>query len=226
MTPLSQPAYTSLFRQARLVLFDFDGPLCDVFAGYPARQIARELEAIAGEHYKTDDPLDVLRTAFNRGRPAVQLVEDALIAAEARAVELSKFNREGLDLLHECVARDVSVGVLSNNSAQAIEAFLRNVGLIGIVSPLVGRPFRRPDLMKPNPWPMEQALGHAAVAPAQALFIGDSLSDIEVARSAGVPCIAYANKAGKRELFEGAGATAVVDRMVELVTSLQAASDR
>jgi phosphoglycolate phosphatase-like HAD superfamily hydrolase len=45
------------------VLFDFDGPLCDVFAGFPAWQVAQQLQEMIGTQYDTDDPLEILRRA-------------------------------------------------------------------------------------------------------------------------------------------------------------------
>ena len=50
----------SIMRNAELTLLDFDGPLCDVFAGLPAPKVARQLEKIAGVSFATDDPLDVV----------------------------------------------------------------------------------------------------------------------------------------------------------------------
>jgi phosphoglycolate phosphatase len=50
-----------IMRDSELVLLDFDGPLCNVFAGFPAPEVARQLEAIAGKPLNTDDPIEVLR---------------------------------------------------------------------------------------------------------------------------------------------------------------------
>jgi phosphoglycolate phosphatase len=33
-----------LLRNAEAVLFDFDGPICSVFSGYPAPRVARDVE--------------------------------------------------------------------------------------------------------------------------------------------------------------------------------------
>jgi hypothetical protein len=36
-----------ILRPAEAVLFDFDGPVCSVFDGYPAQQITEELRKLA-----------------------------------------------------------------------------------------------------------------------------------------------------------------------------------
>jgi phosphoglycolate phosphatase-like HAD superfamily hydrolase len=56
--------------------------------------------------------------------------------------------------------------------------------------------------------------------PTECVLIGDSLSDIEGARNAGVLSIGYANKPGKLERFTAAGADAVIANMGELLPYL------
>lgn len=83
---------TETLANARVILFDFDGPLCDVFAGLPASEVADELTALlsaqdaaAGTKAAgTDDPLDVLRIAHEADTELGQKVERALTAAEVR----------------------------------------------------------------------------------------------------------------------------------------------
>lgn len=213
-------ALRAILGSTELVLLDFDGPLCDVFAGFPAPDVARHLEFISGESFETDDPLEVLRGAARRRIGALRTVEDALIAAEVRAVACSASVGEGVEFLRSCLARKMKVGIVSNNSADAVHVFLDVHGLSGDVTPVVGRALRHPELMKPNPWPMETALAMANVPARSAVYVGDSLSDIEVANAVPMPCVAYANKIGKRKLFEGAGAMIIIDSMSELLAAL------
>lgn len=215
-------ALRAILRNVELVLFDFDGPLCDVFAGLPAPEVARQLEAISGDVCDTDDPLEVLRSTAIRRSGALEPVEDALIAAEVRAVSGSSPTVSGVEFLRSCLSRGLPVGIVSNNSADAVRAFLKAHGLSGAVAPVVGRAYRHPDLMKPNTWPIRTALTMAGKPAQSAVFIGDSLSDIEVARNVSMPCVAYANKPGKREQFESAAADVVIDSMSELSGALTA----
>ena len=109
-----------------------------------------------------------------------------------------------------------AIGVVSNNSADAVHRFLEVHDLPGIVGAVVGRHYRRPDLMKPNPWPLSRALELLGSSPPRAVLIGDSVTDVEACHAGGVGCIALANKPGKREAFTRAGAHVIVDDMAEL----------
>jgi HAD superfamily hydrolase (TIGR01549 family) len=218
MTPAPATLATAL-AHADAVLFDFDGPLCDVFAGVPADRVARTLERAAGEPLISDDPLVVLRTVYDRSRTKARTVEDLLIHAEVEAVSASTANREGLDALIACIETGRKVGIVSNNSEPAIREFLARYEVVS-VDVLVGRPYGRPDLMKPDPWPLRRAVSQLGEGAGGAAFIGDSLTDIEVAHIVGMPCVALANKAGKRARFLPTGAV-VIDSMAELAQYLR-----
>jgi phosphoglycolate phosphatase len=57
--------------------------------------------------------------------------------------------------------------------------------------------------------------------PASAVFIGDSVTDIEAGQAASTPTIGYANKPGKHQRLTAAGADAVIDTMRSLAQALQ-----
>lgn len=71
--------------------------------------------------------------------------------------------------------------------------------------------------MKPDPFPVREAVRELGAEPAECVLIGDSETDIEAAHAAGVTAIGYANKPGKRERF--AAADALIDSMAELVSA-------
>jgi hypothetical protein len=52
---------TEILRRTRFVLLDFDGPVCDVFAGYPATDTADTLRALLATELP-DLPADVATT--------------------------------------------------------------------------------------------------------------------------------------------------------------------
>ncbi|WP_406640443.1 HAD family hydrolase [Amycolatopsis sp. WGS_07] len=207
---------------AKLILFDFDGPICDVFAGLPAVTVARRLEGILGVRVDSDDPLRVLQEATRFGPEVVQAVESELVSAEVEAVNTAAPTPGGLESMRAALAAGKSVGVLSNNSPKAITCFLRSAGLLVDVEPIVGRAYGRPDLMKPHPYLLQQALTCAQVNPGDAVFIGDSATDIQVALNGGVTPIALANKAEKRASFERSSSL-VIDDMNSVKTNLATA---
>ncbi|MEV5720625.1 HAD family hydrolase [Amycolatopsis mediterranei] len=201
-----------LIDSARAIIYDFDGPVCSVFSDLPSDQVARELESASGRTFGTDDPLEIIHHV---DPDELQSMEDLLIAAEMRAVESSKETPGALESMTAAIASGRRVAVVSNNAAAAVERFCARVGVAGRVWPVIGRAYRMPHRMKPAPWPMRAALDALALRPSEVVFVGDSLTDVEVARACEVPCIGYANKPGKREALGEAGAF-VIDSMWDL----------
>jgi phosphoglycolate phosphatase len=65
--------------------------------------------------------------------------------------------------------------------------------------------------MKPNPAPIRRAALAVDTDPTRCVLIGDSTSDIEGGRIAGVRTIGFANKAGKAPLLVRSGADAIIE---------------
>ncbi|MFF3868015.1 HAD family hydrolase [Micromonospora sp. NPDC001898] len=207
------------------VLLDFDGPICSVFAGYPAPQVAAELVDVLrrhGVHVPPDlasepDPLEVLRRTGAAGdQDVTRAVEDALCAAERRAVETAEPTPYGREVIVAARQAGLPVAVVSNNSAGAVSAYLAAHRLAAYVSPVVGRAHADPAHMKPNPEPILQAVRVLSEPPNRCVLVGDSLSDIGGARAAGVRVIGYANRPAKVETFRAAGPDVVVTSMGEI----------
>ena len=88
---------------------------------------------------------------------------------------------------HRPPATGHRVAIVSNNSAEAIHAYLELHGLSALVAHVQGRDRQDPSLMKPNPRPLFEApsvleaLSVLDVKQDDAVLIGDSLTDIEAA---------------------------------------------
>jgi phosphoglycolate phosphatase len=109
------------------------------------------------------------------------------------------------------------VVIVSNNAAEPIRTYLERHGLAPYVRDVVGRPHLRPDLMKPDPHTVQRALSIAGTSARSAVLIGDSVSDIEVAKAAGVRSIGYAKTRQRGVELREAGADAVVNRIASLI---------
>jgi phosphoglycolate phosphatase-like HAD superfamily hydrolase len=70
--------------------------------------------------------------------------------------------------------------------------------------------------MKPHPHIVGLALRITATDPADAVLVGDSVSDIDVARAAGVRSIGYAKNPRRGAELRAAGADAITDSMSDL----------
>lgn len=213
-----------LLEAAEAVLLDFDGPVCSVFAGHPASEVAdrlRGLIAATGVQVvpalaTTADPLQVLRLAQAHHPELVPALDDALVRAETLAADSARSTAGAAEFLAECERAGRRVVIVSNNSRRAVETYLHDRRLRDVVEAVVGRPCRRPDLMKPHPAMVEAALEHLQVRPGSAVLIGDSVTDIQVARRCGLPSIGLANRPGKVTSLAQAGADLTIGSMAEL----------
>jgi phosphoglycolate phosphatase len=114
------------------------------------------------------------------------------------------------------------VAVVSNNSPRAVNAYLDRHGLSGGIALVVARTSDNPALLKPSPHLINEAIHGLNADPTATALVGDSLTDIEAAHSAGVASIGYANKPGKREQMTQLQAGAVMASMAYLALSLRA----
>lgn len=223
---MTAPDLSRVIDRAHVILLDFDGPVCSIFAEHSASTVAHALRRLLVDQAVTlppeilaeRDPLAVLRFTAALGRPAVvRLVDEAMTREEvtaARTAEPTPYGREVIVAAQQTGRR---VAVVSNNSADSVHAYLSTRRLTSYVYPVIGRPEAAPERMKPDPFPVLAAVRELGAEPAECVLVGDSVSDIEAAHAAGVAAIGYANKPGKRERF--AAADVVIDSMAELVTA-------
>jgi phosphoglycolate phosphatase-like HAD superfamily hydrolase len=155
-----------LRRSTAAVLFDVDGPICDVFRGLSALRVAAELADLVVAHSPslavrargTDDPMEVHRLSQGGGEALLGVVEAALTAAEVRAVKVAGPPVAGaVQALNAARHSKLRVAIVSNNSAECVNEFLALNGLGGVADAVIGRPVLRPDLMKPAPYPLLSA---------------------------------------------------------------------
>ncbi len=216
-----------ILAHARAVLFDFDGPVCSVFDGYPAHQITEELRELARDFRgdlspalaEASSPHDLLLAAT--GNPDLAgLLEDALQKAEMTAVQTALPTPGAAESLAACNDGGRLVAVVSNNYAGAVVDYLSRHGLAELVHHVEGRDASDPALMKPSPHLLERAICALGVQPERCVFIGDQATDIEAALAAGTPTIGYANKPGKADSLAVAGADVVIGTMVSVASAV------
>ncbi|RBM14885.1 HAD family hydrolase [Streptomyces sp. PT12] len=215
-----------LLGEVTTVLLDFDGPVCSVFAGLSAGEVAdRMRQRIAADGHTVEesweaesDPLALL-SRIARERPGLAGEADAALTdLETEAVQRARLNPDIKVVLDACASSGRRVVVVSNNAGRAITSYLDREGLAGHVHGVVGRVPGEPASMKPSPRLLLDAMGE--VAPARCVFIGDATRDVEAGDAAGVPTIGYANKPGKAEKLSAAGAVVVVESLLPLANAL------
>ncbi len=218
-----------LITRAQVVLWDFDGPICRLFARHPAARVADELvdwlasRGLRGLVTDTErdslDPHLVLR-AVDRRHPGSDLVtelEERLTKEELRATSTAMPTAFADILIQTWRARGVRMAVTTNNSPRVVRAYLDDRGLTPCFAPHIYGRTQDLHRLKPDPHCLNRALNAMGAAPDAALMIGDSPSDLEAAHLAGVPFLGYARNERKAKLLTGVGAECVVDSLEPLL---------
>ncbi len=216
-----------ILRPVKHVLLDFDGPVCSVFAGLSAAEVARRLtEQLTGPkgpppgHEMTDPFAMLLHIA--KVRP--ELVSDAdryLAQLEVEAVGQARPTQGGVEFLEACAETGRTVWIVSNNATAAIEQYVDAHSLRRLVAGFFGRVPGRPESMKPSAELLLAALHEAHATYSDSIFVGDAVRDIHAAHAAKIEVIGYANKPGKADALAEAGAVAVVTYMAAVADAVE-----
>lgn len=223
-----------LITRARFVLWDFDGPICRLFAGHSAERVAGELadwlegRGLHGLLTETEreslDPHIVLR-AVDRRHPGSDLVaemEERLTNEEMRAASSAMPTAYADPLIRTWTAVGSRLAITTNNSPRVVRKYLAGRGLISCFTPHIYGRTQDLQRLKPDPHCLNRALNAMGAAPSAALMIGDAPSDHEAAQQAGVPFLGYARNARKAKLLREAGAEHVVGSLQPLLAVLRA----
>lgn len=220
-------------KKFSLVLLDFDGPLCDLFVGYPAQTIAEKVARLAQDisklplsRFADPDPMQVLIKASLSGVDEATLVtiDEVLRDAEIAATDSAVATSGACDLVLWLASEHVPWGVVTNNSSEAVARFFSKQGW---PTPKVsGRDAGRPMLMKPNAAPLNRLIMDLGHSTSRTCFLGDSVADVEAAIACGATPIGFANKVGKSQRLRAAGATRLFDDLSEFLAWLKEHTSR
>lgn len=208
------------------VLFDVDGTLVDsnylhavcwwdafIQAGHDV-PMARIHRAIG---MGSDQLLDALLPA-DRDRGA----DDALRAAHGALYATYWSRQRPLDgapeLLRACKERGLRVVLASSADSRELAALRAALNADDAIDDATSS--GDVEQSKPAPDLVQVALEKARVAPRQAVFVGDTVWDVQACRKAGVPCIGLLSGGISREELKDAGAAEVYPGPAELLRAL------
>ncbi|WP_222595287.1 HAD family hydrolase, partial [Nocardia ninae] len=200
-----------LLATRRTVFLDFDGPVCAVFTTICSRDAADSLRALVQRPLPSivndsADPFDVLRYAAESLPTEVyQAIEKTFTELECSAVTGATPTPGAASVIKALHAGHFMVGIVTNNSREAVTIYLDQHGLGSHVYGIFGRPHSDASLLKPSPYLVRQAMDGAGADPADCMFVGDSVSDIEAARASQVAAVGFANRQGKAGRLRAAG---------------------
>ncbi|GHH27965.1 HAD family hydrolase [Streptomyces lanatus] len=223
-----------LITRARVVLWDFDGPICRLFAGHKAERVAIDLVdwlegrglhgLLTDDERQSLDPHVVLR-AVDRRHPGSDLVaelEERLTQEELRATSSAMPTAYADPLIRTWTAIGSRLAIATNNSPRVVRTYLDGRGLLPCFTPHVYGRTQNLHQLKPDPHFLRQALNAMGAAPAAALMIGDTPSDLVAANRAGVPFLGYARNERKAKVLREAGAESVVQSLGPVLEMLRA----
>lgn len=225
-----------LIERARYVLFDFDGPICRLFASHPPEHIAagmvrgfaeRGLRGLLPKEVLQEaDPQIVMRAVAARhpGSDLIAEVEEQLTQEELKATDTA-FPTQYADLVVQTwVNVDARLAITTNNSARAVTKYLESRNLTHCFAPHIYGRTQNLDLLKPDPHCINRALSAMGAAPSAALMIGDAPTDYEAAVRADVAFLGYARNERKKRLLREAGVKRehIVDSLEPVLKILRA----
>ncbi|MFF5343081.1 HAD family hydrolase [Streptomyces althioticus] len=225
----------NLIEGARVVLWDFDGPVCRLFAGHSAERVARDLvdwlegrglHGLLDESARESlDPHVVLR-AVDRRHPGSDLVaelEERLTQEELKAAASARPTPYADPLVRTWTAVGARLAITTNNSPRVVKEYLTSRGLLPCFAPHIYGRTQELRHLKPHPHCIQRALSATGAAPATALMIGDTPSDLLAARAAGVPFLGYARNERKNKVLREAGAEMIVGSLEPVLKAVWAA---
>lgn len=181
----------------KAVIYDCDGVILDsiesnyifynrIMAGLGRPPIDR-LCQVSERVLHTFSYLDVMEHFFGNDP---QKEEAIAIGKTIRYKELMPYMRREEELVEtlEQLKDHVELAICTNR-ASSMEMIIEDFGLQGFFGCIMTA--GKVQNPKPHPEPLLKVLEHYAIAPREALFVGDSDVDRRAAEAAGVPFIAY-----------------------------------
>ncbi|WP_320778875.1 HAD family phosphatase [Streptomyces sp. CRN 30] len=230
----------NLLRAVNTVLFDFDGPVCDLFAGISTARVAERIKSYTRRHWGPLDPevsacddshgiLRPLRNMYEQKEPKpnnrrpLRKAERIVTRREAKAARTARPTPGIFELVDNLHTLDKQLIVVSNNAEAPIRAYLERHGRYDKFEKVCGRDPADARRMKPHPDCVRRALDHLGLSRDSAptcLLVGDQLTDLRAAKAAGTRFLGFTADVSRERAMRREGADAVVGSHARLLAAV------
>ena len=229
--PIARSRYTAAYMGQipfDVILFDLDGTLADTALDLTAA-LNHALRALGRDPVPADEVRRMVghgvRALVEKGLAATGIVSEALIDRALPSLldyyqaNIAEHTRpfDGVETALKALDADgVKTAICTNKLEALTRELIDALGWNGRFAAIVGGdtlPQRKPDAA-----PVREAIRRAGGG--RAAFVGDSISDTDAARAAGIPCVALTFGFSDRPADQ-LGATALIDHWDELLPTLE-----
>ncbi|MBE6485993.1 MAG: HAD family hydrolase [Methanosphaera stadtmanae] len=213
----------------KLCIFDFDGTLFDSLTDV-AKCFNKTLEILGFEQLDLDSYIKSvggniyeITKLILKDKSTPENIESVKNTYEKIYHEDLKENThlfDGmLDVLEQLQEEGMLLAINSNRSSDSIRYFVdkyaSNINFIDIQGPIPTK------TSKPDPYGVNIIIEKANVTKEETLYIGDSITDIQTAKNAGIDCILVTWGYGVDDVYENEYPIAIVENKDELLKSIK-----
>ncbi|MBN1811258.1 MAG: HAD-IA family hydrolase [Anaerolineae bacterium] len=211
-------------RRFQTVVFDFDYTLADSSRGviecidFALGELGLPAASVEAARRTIGLSLSDTLLALSRPRQAARADEFARLfieRADEVMADLTVLFEPVLATVAVLKARGFFLGIVSTKFRYRIEAILEREGLRDAFDVIVGGE----DVAehKPDPAGLLTAIERLGGVPESTLYVGDSVTDAETAKRAGVPFVAVLSGVTPREAFLGYPVSGILESLAELL---------
>jgi myo-inositol-1(or 4)-monophosphatase len=219
-------ALDAILSNARCLLFDFDGPVCDLTGAMPAdtAERLRRLVLAKGTEAPADsgDPVDILASLAGHSSGLGAALDAELTSIELAAVAHATVPGYVHEALAACRDSGRASAVIGRQSAEAVRTYLAGHGLSDQTACVIATGSYPPGHLQTLAHLVEDAIGELSATPAESALITASAAGIDAAHGVGAQVIGYARTPADREHLAQAGATCIIPSLADLTLRLRA----